>query len=113
MSGIEVDESAVDQGTPSRTEADALAALAKLPDFCNKSPWIAGIQKMKKVNYVVVKNAADARSKRKRVMAKFIVTKVKEMSETETMEIGEDKALVDPAPWSVLVHGLNRSYYSC
>ena len=44
-------------------------------------------------------------------MAKFIVAQVKEILKTDTMEIGSEKNTVEPAPWTILVHGLNREYY--
>ena len=111
MSGIEVDDAVMDEGNTTETDADALATLDRLPDYCKDSPWKAGIEKMKKVNYVEVRKASEARAKRKRVMAKFIVAKVKEMTQTETMDIGSEMGVVETAPWTLLVHGLNRDYY--
>ncbi len=65
-------------------------------------------------DYLDVKASADARVNRKKVTARFIVSKVKEMTNDSAKNVGEEWTNVLPSPWTDTVHSLHPLYYkSC
>ena len=115
MRGIQVEESSVEQGNRGNEEEETSPGGSEkqsLPEYCLDSAYDAGVEKMAAVNYVEVRNANQARRERKRKVAKFILKKVKELERELETTVGDERTTVAPAPWTMLVHGLDPLYYN-
>jgi hypothetical protein len=66
---------------------------------------------MQERNYLAVNAASVGRTDRKRVAAKFIVSKVKEMQAESLSSVGVERENVLDSPWTELVHSLDPAYY--
>ena len=61
--------------------------------------------------YLAVKDAAEKRIARKRLVRKFVLDKVAELEESSSNTVGKEMENVVEAPWSDYVHSLDSDYY--
>ena len=79
MDDIVVNDESEDWGDDDITENETLADRGNIPKYSVDNAWKDGNDIMKKKNYVALKKATEARNDRKRLVAKFILRKVKEL----------------------------------
>ena len=64
---------------------------------------------MKKKNYVALKKATEARNDRKRLVAKFILRKVKELGRHSSIVVVSERKSVLPSPWTDFARNLEKN----
>ena len=106
MHGVCVDEDRVDDPS-NKDDEDGASNPSALHKYCLENSWTDGEKAMVDDGYLVVKDAAEKRIGRKRLVSKFVLDNVAESKELSSNTVGKEMESVVEAPWSNYVHSLD------